>query len=195
MKHEKEEPPVAQKKDLRERFKSLWIRGMKVIGNTAASIANNTRYKVDEVTLQNRRREVLNDLANKAYALWLKGESFPEPMVRMLEELKQLDETLNDMRAEKYASNQKKPEGAASEAAPEASEKKEEEKEKKDDEEETSVAPAEDSPVSTEINELFDGTPSVGKAAEKVNSTLDQMSNRIRRFPQEDGEDSDQTQE
>ena len=78
---------------------------MKAIGNTAASIANNTRYKVDEVTIQNRRREVLGDLANKAYALWLKGETFPEPMTRMLQELKQLDEQLNDIRAEKESHN------------------------------------------------------------------------------------------
>ena len=48
--------------------------------------------RVDEVTIQNRRREVLGDLANKAYALWLKGERFPESMTKMLGELKQLDE-------------------------------------------------------------------------------------------------------
>lgn len=93
------------KKDIQDRIKSLWIKGMKVIGNAAASIANNTRYKVDEATIQNRRREVFGDLAHKAYALWLKGESFPEPMTRMLEEIKKLDEQLNDMRAEKYASS------------------------------------------------------------------------------------------
>ena len=58
---------MAGKKDIRERAKSLWLKGMKAIGNTAANIANNTRFKVDEVTLQNRRREVLNDLANKTY--------------------------------------------------------------------------------------------------------------------------------
>ena len=92
---------MAGKKDIRERAKALWIKGMKAVGNTAANIANNTRYKVDEVTIQNRRREVFNDLAHKAYALWLKGESFPEPMVKMLDELKQLDEQLNDIRAEK----------------------------------------------------------------------------------------------
>ena len=98
---------MAGKKDMRDRVKSLWIRGMKAVGNTAASIANNTRYKVDEVTIQNRRREVLGDLAQKAYALWLKGEAFPEEMNKMLEELKTLDEQLNDMRAEKYASSGK----------------------------------------------------------------------------------------
>ena len=76
---------MSEKKDIRERVKSLWIKGMKAVGNTAASIANNTRYKVDEVTIQNRRREVLNDLAYKAYALWLKGEVFPEQMDRLIE--------------------------------------------------------------------------------------------------------------
>ena len=89
---------MAGKKDIRERAKALWIKGMKAVGNTAANIANNTRYKVDEVTIQNRRREVFNDLAHKAYALWLKGESFPEPMVKMLDELKQLDEQIRKSR-------------------------------------------------------------------------------------------------
>lgn len=191
---------MAEKKEIREKFKSLWIKGMKAIGNTAANIANNTRYKVDEVTLQNRRREVLNDLANKAYALWLKGESFPEPMVRMLEELQQLDETLNDMRAEKYASTQKKPVNAAPESGMDQSGENNEGQEEEDgadeeDEEDPSVVPAEDSPVSAEINGLFDGTSSVGKAAEKVNSSLDQMSNRIRRFPQENEDNPQHTQE
>ncbi len=99
---------MSEKKDIRDRVKSIWLKGMKAIGNTAASIANNTRYKVDEVTIQNRRREVLNDLAYKTYALWLKGEVFPEQMDKLLNELKQLDERLNDMRAEKYALTKKK---------------------------------------------------------------------------------------
>ena len=172
---------MAQKKDIRDRAKSLWLKSMKAIGNTAASIANNTRYKVDEVTIQNRRREVLGDLAVKAYALWLKGEEFPEEMTRMLEELKTLDEQLNDMRAEKYASMGKIPENEAEEAEPE-----------EDEEEETS--PVENSPVSAEINELFDSADSVGKNAEKINSSLEQLSDRIRKFPQggEDGTENGQ---
>ena len=39
---------MAQKTEMRDRIKALWIRGMKAVGNTAANIANNTRYKVDE---------------------------------------------------------------------------------------------------------------------------------------------------
>jgi len=170
---------------------------MKAIGNTAANIANNTRFKVDEVTLQNRRREVLNDLANKTYALWLKGETFPEQMSRMLEELKQLDEQLNDMRAEKYAlSGKPLPDETTDPAGESIEEEKEEyEEEEYEEEDDSSFIPQEDSPVSTEINELFDGSASVGKAAEKVNSSLDQMSDRIRRFPSEESSSTEETQE
>lgn len=182
---------MAPKKDIRERAKSLWIKGMKAIGNTAANIANNTRYKVDEVTLQNRRREILNDLAIKTYALWLKGETFPEPMRKMLDELKNLDEQLNDMRAEKYASSHKPVSGSDSESEHEIQNMDEEQS----DDDEPSFTPAEDSPVSTEINLLFDDTSSVGKAAEKVNSSLDHMSNRIRQFPQDSEEKQDKSQE
>lgn len=183
---------MSGKKDIRERAKALWIRGMKAVGNTAANIANNTRYKVDEVTIQNRRREVFNDLAHKAYALWLKGESFPEPMTKMLDELKQLDEQLNDMRAEKYALTGKKPVDAE---LPEAEAETEEEEEEQEEEDEGPVI-AENSFVSAEINDLFDDTPSVGKSAEKVNQTLEQLSGRIRSFQQSgETEETEQRQE
>ena len=171
---------MSGRKDIREKAKALWIRGMKAVGNTAASIANNTRYKVDEVTIQNRRREVLNDVAHKAYALWLKGESFPEPVEKLLDELKQLDEQLNDMRAEKYAMTQKP---GSSEEAPQEEEPAEEEPEEDD------LDPSlKDSPISEEINGLFDGESTVGKSAEKVNSTMEQLSDRIRNFPRESTE-------
>lgn len=177
----KEDDKMADKLDIRDRAKALWLRGMKAVGNTAASIANNTRYKVDEVTIQNRRREVLGDLANKAYALWLKGESFPQPMVRMLEEMKKLDEQLNDMRAERYAASMSiKDSGASQDREGNKTNDPGSEDTAEDD---PADFPAEQSPVCTEINELFDNTSSVGKMAEKVNSTLNQMSESIKKFP------------
>lgn len=181
---------MAGKNDMREKAKSLWLKGMKAIGNTAASIANNTRYKVDEVTLQNRRREILNDLANKAYALWLKGESFPDQMSRMLEELKLLDEQLNDMRAEKYSSGRK-----IQQPDIQAAEHEDKEEDISEDTVDPSFVPTEGSPVRAEINELFDGTPSVGRAAEKVNSSLEQMSDRIHNFPPVIHDDPEDEQE
>lgn len=176
---------MGEKKDIREKAKSLWIKGMKAIGNTAANIANNTRYKVDEVTIQNRRREVLNDLAHTAYALWLKGETLPAQMDKMLNELKRLDEQLNDIRAEKYALSNK----------PEQNNRPPQENDQNDaqteEENETAEEPEIQFPVSTEINELFDNSSSVGRSAEKVNSTLDQMSDRIRLFQQKTKDDKE----
>ena len=165
--------------DIRDKAKAIWIKGMKAVGNTAASIANNTRYKVDEVTIQNRRREVLNDLAHKAYALWLKGESFPDQMEKLLNEMKKLDEQLNDMRAEKYALSGKPSQPSDAVAA------SNEEEEPQEEQQSEPLPVSEDSPVCEEINDLFDAAPSVGRTAEKVNSALEQMSERIRNFPKE----------
>ena len=173
---------MADKLDIRDRAKALWLRGMKAVGNTAASIANNTRYKVDEVTIQNRRREVLGDLANKAYALWLKGESFPQPMVRMLEEMKRLDEQLNDMRAERYAASMSIKDSSTSQDRGE-NDANDPDGNDNTSEDDPVGFPSEQSPACTEINELFDNTSSVGKMAEKVNSTLNQMSECIKKFP------------
>ena len=91
--------------DLKKNIKNVWMKSMEAIGNTASNIASNTRFKVDEMNLQNRRREILNDFGAKAYALWLKGETFPETLSKQLEELQQLDNQLNDLRAERIASN------------------------------------------------------------------------------------------
>ena len=179
-------------KSVREKAKALWLKGMKAVGNTAANIANNTRYKVDEVTIQNRRREVLNDLAHKAYTIWLKGEgdSFPESMIRMLEELKSLDEQLNDMRAEKYALSQKNEKHDSRTGTPEDDNQTDHSMETEPDDEED-----EKSPVSAEINNLFDNVPSVGKTANKVNQSLDALSDKIRNFSSSQNDEMDKEQE
>ena len=162
---------------IREKAKNLWLKGMETVGNAAASIASNTKLKVDEVTLQNRRREVMNDLAGKTYTLWLKGVRFPDELNKMLNELQELDDQLNDMRAAKYALSDK---GQAADTLPEKNSDETEDKEN----DSISINPA--FPVSNEINGLFDNTVSVGQMAKKVNSSLDQMSDCIRRFPQGD---------
>jgi hypothetical protein len=170
---------------IREKAKEIWLKGMNAVGNAAANIANNTRYKVDEVTIQNRRREVLGDLAAKAYTLWLKGIEFPDEMVRMLDELKTLDEQLNDMRAEKYASAITA-ESSAEKADPESSVPGDTSRVEQ---------PETLSPVNAEIDHLFDGVPSVEQMAEKVNTSLDQMSEQIRSFSAPGSDDPQKGQE
>ncbi len=100
--------------DLGSGLKSIFMKGMESIGNAAANIANNTKTKVNEMSMVNRRNEILADFGNRAYGLWLKGEKFPEELDELLRELKTLDEKLNDLRTEKYANiKQKKEEAAA----------------------------------------------------------------------------------
>ena len=90
--------------DLGKNLKSIWMKSMEAIGNTASNIASNTKYKVDEMNLLNRRREILSDFGAKAYALWQKGEftGFPDSLKQDLEELTHLDNQLIDMRAEHF---------------------------------------------------------------------------------------------
>lgn len=89
--------------DFSDKMKKAWLKSMEAIGNTAGNIANNTRYKVNEMTLLNRRREILSDFGARAYDLWQKGEVFPEELAKQLEELSQVDIQLNALRMERLA--------------------------------------------------------------------------------------------
>lgn len=188
---------MAENINIREKAKMLWIRSMKTIGNTAANIANNTKFKVDEMTLQNRRRELTVDLSDTVYALWMKGTKFPPELTKLLEELQQLDDRLNDMRAEKYAQGKSdmnpdiKDEETESNDQPEDSaEKGEPEDESPEEDTELSEAiTGASSYVKSGIDGCFDHETSVDKMAEKVNTSLDQLTDKIRRFSPEVQED------
>lgn len=105
-------------------FKGIWMKGMEAIGDTATKIASNTKYKVNEMNMVNRRREILSDFGEKAYALWQKGEQFPAELDALLGELRQLDAALGEIRAEKAAKAaaavkpEEKPAEEATEKAP-----------------------------------------------------------------------------
>lgn len=84
-------------------LKGIWLKSMEAISNTASNIASNTKYKVDEMNIVNRRREILSDFGARSYELWQKGEKFPECLEALLKELSELDEALNAIRTEKLA--------------------------------------------------------------------------------------------
>ena len=194
--------------NIRDKAKLLWIKGMKTIGDTATNIANNTKYKVDEMTLQNRRRELSGDLSNTVYALWMKGTEFPPEVAKMLGELQELDDRLNDMRAERYAQGRTAEttaeaetaepapanDGQTDEAGDAKGEKPEDKMENEAEEEEPLSAVIVDASPSlrSEIDGCFDHAASVDKMAEKVNSSLDQLTDKIRSFapekPEADGD-------
>jgi hypothetical protein len=98
--------------DIFEGFKKTWLKGMEAIGNTATNIANNTKQKVDEMNLDNRRREILSDFGLIAYELWQNGMELPKELNDLMVELSQVDEELNTLRAQRISKN-----AAAEEAA------------------------------------------------------------------------------
>ncbi|MBO7661906.1 MAG: hypothetical protein J6U01_00885, partial [Clostridia bacterium] len=165
-----------------------WIKGMETVGNTASSIANNTRFKVDEMNLQNQRREIVGNIGSMAYVLWQKGEHFPEEIGKQLQEVQRIDELLNDMRAERYAGKSAVTENigeAAPAKKPDPEPLPEAEKEscpviieapgKTEGEELPPVQPSDGKPVTSSIEALFSSDKDVQQLADKVRDSLERM--------------------
>ena len=152
--------------EIKKSLKSIWLKSMEAISNTASNIASNTKYKVDEMNIVNRRREILSDFGAQAYELWQKGEHFPECLEALLRELSELDEALNAIRTEKLA-GVNTDDGASnlSKDTPDASDAAE-----ADDAEEPSASP--EKPVSS-VSEKIDS------AVETMGETIKKLGNKI----------------
>ena len=85
------------------RLRLAWLRGMEALGTSASNLASNAKFKVAEMNLESRRREILTEFNLKAYELWQKGAALPPALDEMFRELYELDEKLSDLRAERYA--------------------------------------------------------------------------------------------
>ena len=155
-------------------LKNIWMKGMEAIGNTASSIASNTRFKVDEMNMVNRRAEILKDFGAKAYELWQKGAHFPEELEEQLQELGKLDEKLNDLRAERFAGVQvkEKEEAPAKEAAEETAETAGEAVSDIEDTAEDAAEAVEDAAEAV-TEEIEETAAAVTEAAEEIAETPD----------------------
>lgn len=119
--------------DMTKGLKGIWMKSMEAISDTASRIATNTKYKVNEMNIVNRRAEILKDFGAKSYALWQKGEQFPAELDELLAELHQLETELSAIRAEKVVSKPAAPVAPAEAPAeePKSFEEKMEELEEK----------------------------------------------------------------
>ncbi|NLV58445.1 MAG: hypothetical protein GXY67_06705 [Clostridiales bacterium] len=80
-----------------------WLKGVEGIGTFASNLASNAKFKVAEINLETRRREVIAEFTQKAYDMWQNGTQLPEPLNSMLQEACELDERLSLLRAQRYA--------------------------------------------------------------------------------------------
>lgn len=150
--------------DFSDKMKKAWLKSMEAIGNTAGNIASNTRYKVNEMTLLNRRREILSDFGARAYDLWQKGEVFPEELAQQLQELSQVDIQLNALRMERLAGVKTPDE---QEKAPGA------------DDSSASANGAVPGPTGCEQN-ASDGQPGTSPLVDKANQALDTIGSTLK---------------
>lgn len=79
------------------------LKGMEVVGTSASNMASNAKLKVNEINLENKRREILTNFSLQAFELWQKGVPLPEPLAAMLSELSEIEDRLSVLRAQKYA--------------------------------------------------------------------------------------------
>jgi len=105
--------------DIGKSVREFLLQSVKAVNSAANTVATTTRYKVDELNLQNRRKELLNSVSELAYALYKHGETMPESLAAILEKIVKVDEDLSAMREERKQEAEKaKAEKAAAKNVP-----------------------------------------------------------------------------
>ena len=143
------------------------LKGMEAIGQGASNLASNAQQRLQELNMENQRRELLNAFPLKAYELWQKGERLPQPLEEMLTELKEVDERLNLIRAQRFAKVEEKKQNP--ETASEESPAEETASEETEDAGEAPAEVPEETPVSEpEAREETDVPPEEGETGDNA---------------------------
>ena len=186
--------------EIGENLKNIVMKGIEVLGNKANSFASSAKQKVDEFNLANEQKELFSQIGSKVFELAKKGVEFPEEIKEDLKKASEIGESLELIRKEKEdaaiiekAEDDDAPAyGDSSDETPPAKEPEAEEYAASDDhdvpvievneaknEEETDFS---DCPLSSAINDLFEKMPPVDKMMDKVNSSLDELDDNLRKF-------------
>ena len=81
-----------------ENVKTAILKGIEALGKGASTLAEGAQKKLDEINLETRRREVLNEIPKCVNDLYQQGVELPEQLKDLLEELAELDEKLGSLR-------------------------------------------------------------------------------------------------
>lgn len=91
--------------DFRRSVLGLFQQGVDAVNNAVMHVSTVTRNKMDELSLQNQRRELMETLANTVYTQWQQGETYPESLTSILKQIKEVNDQLDTLakQAEKPA--------------------------------------------------------------------------------------------
>lgn len=81
--------------DFRRSVLGLFQQCVDAVNNAVMHVSNATRNKMDEIALQNQRKDLLENLANTVYEQWQQGETYPESLTSILEQIKALNEQID----------------------------------------------------------------------------------------------------
>lgn len=180
-----------------QNLKNMVIKSFETIGTKAVNFAANAKQKVETYNLVNRQKDLFAALGEKVYQMAGKGTSFPEELAEDLAKIARIDEELkrlSEQEETEETNETEKAEGSGS-AEPEIGREQETvaaEYTAKDDMDvpviqvENEPAAEEDSrsdcPLSTAINDLFEKMPPMDKMVDKVNSSLDELGDSLKKF-------------
>ena len=109
--------------DFTTSLKNILSQSAKFVGKTASSAAKATKYKMNEMNTQGKRRELIIELGEKVLELAKQGLKLPEEAGELVEQLNNVEADLNALRAEYAAQKANAAEQAAAEKAARAAER------------------------------------------------------------------------
>ena len=181
--------------EIGENLKNLVLKGIEVIGTKANDIASGAKQKVGEFNLANEQKELFSAIGSIVFEMFRQGADLPGELAEELKKAAEIEEKIIRIRAEKEAGEKAAETPSYAEtpadekAAPEMPDAAEyaarddgdipviEVEEPEKDEEDMP-----DCPLSSAINDLFEKMPPVDKMVDKVNSSLDELNDNLRRF-------------
>ena len=188
-----------------QNLKDLVKKGIEAISSGAESLASTTRQKVTEYNLSNEKEDLFTAIGSKVYELWKQGVKFPDSLTDELEKAAEKEKALDALHADSPETaetdsdlqedtvyddtpvSREEPEIKHSESV--ASEfaakndgdipviRVEGENSDRDDPDEPVNCP-----LSSAINDLFEKMPPVDKMVDRVNSSLDDLGENLKKF-------------
>ena len=173
-------------------------KSFEAIGNKAGDIASSAKQKVDQFNLANQKNDLFAEIGRRIYDMAREGKDVPKGLDGELEKIAAIDLELDELRAEKKEEENAEDAGDPgkraenTDVAPETPAAAEYAAKDNSDvpvivieEDEEEDKAEENCPLSSAINDLFEKMPPVDKMVDKVNSSLDELGDNLRRFSSE----------
>lgn len=109
--------------DFAKTMKEMMSRGAKFIRRTAHTAVSETKYKANEISLGNKRRELVNELGSKVLELVGNGLVLPQEAAAIVDQINKLDDNVALLRNDHAAKKAAAAEQIAMEKAARATEK------------------------------------------------------------------------